>query len=247
MKEAIPEEYQGYPVVTPKMMQEIDRRAIEEYGIPSLELMESAGRAIADETIKYLKKHSTMPVEDTMVTVCCGRGNNGGDGLVVARYLKEAGYEVQVYIAPAKRDRPYPDEVHKNLGRANEVGVSVHQVSEELVELDVRLRSSAINIDALLGTGASGKPAGYTHRMVQRLMKAGKPIISVDVPTGLNPETGYHSGVVVTAVMTCALGLPKCGLLATAARRFVGELKILEIGFPEDLIRKVVDAAERMR
>lgn len=240
MREMLPEKYQGYAVVSPKVMQEIDRRAISDYGIPSLELMESAGRGIAEETALFLKKHSTLSDEDTLVTVCCGRGNNGGDGLVAARYLKENGFEVMVYISPPKRDRAYTSEVQKSLGRANEAGVSVHQVSDELVELDVRLRSSAILIDALLGTGSSGKPAGYTHRMVQRMMKSGKPIISVDIPTGLNPDTGYHSGVVVTADVTCALGLPKRGLLARAAQRFIGELKILDIGFPEDLIRKVV-------
>ncbi len=247
MKEAVPEEYQGYPVVTPEMMREIDRRAIDEYGIPSLELMESAGRGIAEETIRYLKEHSTMPVADTMVAICCGRGNNGGDGLVAARYLKGAGYEVQAYISPPKRDRPYTDEVSKNLGRANEAGVSVHQASSELAELDVRLRSSAVILDALLGTGASGKPAGYTRKMVQCMMKAQKPIIAIDIPTGLNPETGYHSGVIVRAQITCTLGLPKRGLLTAPARQFVGELKILEIGFPRDLINKVVDAAEPMR
>ena len=247
MKAPIPDRHEGYPVVSPAQMREIDRRAIEEYGIPSIGLMESAGKLIAEEIKAYLLKNGHALDQSTLVTVCCGRGNNGGDGLVVARYLKEAGCEVMVYIAPNKRDAVYPEDVNENLTRANAAGVSVHQVSEELVELDVRLRSSAVIIDALLGTGASGKPAGYTQRMVQRITKSGKPVIAIDLPTGLNPETGYHSGAIISAVMTCTLGLPKTGLMTGPAKKYVGELKILDIGFPEDLIRKVVSAGGRLR
>lgn len=247
MRGEIPEQYGGYPVVTPGMMREIDRRAIEEYGIPALDLMESAGKGIADAAKEFLRGRGHALDGGTLVTVCCGRGNNGGDGLVAARYLKDAGCEVMAYIAPPKRDGAYPEEVRANLKHANEAGVSVHEVSEELVELDVRLRSSAVILDALLGTGTSGKPAGLTQRMVQRIMKSGKPVIAVDAPTGLNPETGYHSGVIIAAVMTCTLGLPKRGLLAGPAKRFVGELKVLDIGFPKELIRRVTEAAARGR
>jgi len=74
--------------------------------------------------------------------------------------------------------------------------------------------------------------------MIQRIMKAGKPVIAVDIPSGLHPETGYHSGVIITAAMTLTLGLAKRGLVAPAAQRFVGELKVLDIGFPKDLLKK---------
>ncbi len=238
MKAAIPAEYEGYPVVTPAQMVEIDRRAIKEFNIPALELMENAGRAVAEETAKLVAAGGTA-LKDSLITICCGRGNNGGDGLVVARHLKEKGAEVIAFLMPPKRDGKYSEEVRKNLARANEAGVSVHQVSEELVELDVRLRSSAAILDALLGTGSSGKPAGLVHKMIQRMNKAGKPIVAVDVPSGLHPDTGYHSGVVVTAALTCTLGLPKRGLLAAPAKRFVGELKVLDIGFPKELIEGV--------
>lgn len=235
MKAPIPEVFQGLPVVSPARMAELDRAATERYGIPSLDLMENAGRGIAEEARSMLEAKGQR-IQDSLLTVCCGRGNNGGDGLVAARYLKEMGAEVMAFIAPAKRGGTYSPEVQKNLGRAASAGVSAHQVSEELVELDVRLRSSALLIDALLGTGSSGKPAGAIHKMIQCMMKARKPILAVDIPSGLDPSTGYHSGVVVTADVSCALGLPKTGLLAAAAKRFVGELKVLDIGFPKDLI-----------
>lgn len=238
MKAPIPDRHAGYPVVSPAKMQEIDRRAIDEYGIPGIELMENAGRGIADEAARLLGRIEKRAMKDIMVTVCCGRGHNGGDGLVVARYLKEMGAEVMAYIAPVRKDKKYSHEVQTNLTRAAQTGVSVHQVSEELVELDVRLRSSSLLVDALLGTGSSGKPAGYAHKMIQRMTKSGKPVLSVDIPSGLDPGTGYHSGVIITAAMTCTLGLPKTGLLAAPAKRFVGDLKIIEIGYPKELIDK---------
>jgi NAD(P)H-hydrate epimerase len=239
MKVPIPDEYQGLPVVTAAEMQAVDQRAIEDCGIPALDLMENAGRGVAQETAAFMGKRLSMKVSDTLITVCCGRGNNGGDGLVAARCLKEMGGEVMAYIAPPKREGFYSKEVQTCLTRAAEAGVSVHQASEELVELDIRLRSSALLIDGLLGTGSSGKPAGLIHKIIQRMMKSAKPVVAIDVPSGLNPDTGYHSGVVVAAVLTCTLGLPKRGLLAAPAQRYVGELKVLDIGFPAEVIETV--------
>ena len=126
-----------------------------------------------------------------------------------------------------------------NLTRAASAGVSVHQASEELVELDVRLRSSAVLVDALLGTGASGKPTGLIHKMIQRMMKASKPVVAIDIPSGLDPDTGYHSGVAVQAALTCTLALPKRGLLAAPAQRYVGELKVVDIGIPRHVVEQV--------
>jgi len=237
VKGPLPTEYQGYPVVTPEQMQELDRRAISEFGIPGLELMENAGRGVAEEARRMLESKGQR-LQDALVTVCCGRGNNGGDGLAAARFLKGMGAEVMAFIAPPKRDGRYSEDVQKNLSRANEAGVSVHQASEELVELDIRLRSSALLVDALLGTGSSGKPAGVMHKMIQRMVKALKPILAVDIPSGLDPETGYHSGVIITAGVTCTLGLPKRGLVAPAAKRFVGELKVVDIGYPPELLKR---------
>lgn len=236
-KEPLPEEFDGRPVVTPAQMAEIDRLATSEFGIPAGTLMENAGRGVAEESARLLVR-SGGSLADSLVTVCCGRGNNGGDGLVAARHLKQMGAEVMAYLVPARREKGYPPEVAENLTRAASAGVSIHEVSDELVELDVKLRSSAVILDALLGTGASGKPAGDVHKMIQRIMKAGKPVVAVDIPSGLHPETGYHSGAVICATATLALGLPKRGLVAPAARRYVGELKVLDIGFPPELLRR---------
>ncbi|PCI40575.1 MAG: NAD(P)H-hydrate epimerase [Elusimicrobia bacterium] len=238
MKAPIPDEYDGYPVVTPRLMAEIDKKAIDEYGISALDLMEIAGRGVAEGVVEFLAERGEK-IEGSLVTVCCGRGKNGGDGLIAARHLKTKGAEVIVFIMPPKRQTKYGKEVDDNLIKANASGVSVHEVSEELIELDVRLRSSVVIIDALLGTGASGKPAGFVHRMIQRMMKAGKPVIAVDIPSGINGETGHHSGVFITADRTFVLGLPKRGLLAPHALKNVGDLRVVELGFPKDLINRM--------
>lgn len=238
MKSAVPEFYQGHRVVSASEMAIIDHQAIHVFGIPALVLMENAGKCVAEETEQFIKVKLGRSIDKALITICCGRGNNGGDGLVAARYLKAMGAEVVAYLAQPKRDGRYTAEVSENLKRAASSGVSVQEVGEDLVALDIKMRSSDVLIDALLGTGASGKPAGAIHDMIQRMMKAGKPIIAVDIPSGIHPDTGYHSGVFITAAMTVALGLPKRGLLTAHAQRNVGELKIADIGLPEELLQK---------
>ena len=234
-KAGIPDLYQGYRVVTAVEMAELDRRATDQFGVPALLLMENAGKAVAAETVRFLKERGGDPSK-ALVTVCCGRGNNGGDGLVAGRHLKRMGAEVVAYLAPPRRDGTYGTEVADNLKRAVSAGVSVQEMGSESVGLDVRLRSSDVVIDALLGTGFSGKPSGVVHEMIQRMMKSGKPIIAIDLPSGINPDTGYHSGVFVNAALTLTLGLPKRGLLASHAQKHVGELKVVDIGFPKQLV-----------
>ncbi|MBI4385930.1 MAG: NAD(P)H-hydrate epimerase [Elusimicrobia bacterium] len=235
-KTLLPQSYLGLRVVSACEMSEIDRRAISELGIPALHLMENAGRAVAQEAARFIEDKLHRKVGEAMATACCGRGNNGGDGLAAARHLKEMGAQVVAYVAPPGRDKGYGAEVVENLRRATAAGVLVQELGEEAVDLDVRLRSSDIAIDALLGTGSSGKPSGAAKIMIQRMMRAGKPIVAIDIPSGLHPDTGHHSGVFVTAAVTVALGLPKRGLLAPHAQKNVGELKVADIGFPKSLL-----------
>lgn len=220
-KPPIPDSFEGYPAVTAARMRELDAEATAKHGIPAAVLMENAGRAVAAEVLK---------AKPGKVVVCCGRGNNGGDGLIAARALKEAGCEVSVFIAPSKKDAGYPPLVAAAL-----------ELSRELVKPDEALRPDLAAcdaaVDALLGTGSAGKPAGAVHHMIHELMRSKKPVYSIDVPTGLQPDTGYHSGAVVTASVTLALGLPMRGLLAGPAKRFVGELRVLDIGYPKELLR----------
>jgi NAD(P)H-hydrate epimerase len=228
-KAEIPLLYDGLPVLTAAQVRELDRLATEKKGIPALTLMENAGKAVAAETVAFLGGASKT------IVVCCGRGANGGDGLVAARYLAEGGAKVSAFICPPKKDSPYPDVVRANQDRARAAGVTLREAGEGC-GLDEALASADAALDALLGTGSAGKPAGPVHHMIQALTRSKKPVIAVDIPSGIHPDTGYHSGVYVTAALTLTLGWPKRGLVTPHAQRFVGRLKVLDIGYPADLV-----------
>ncbi|OGS05571.1 MAG: hypothetical protein A3G41_04360 [Elusimicrobia bacterium RIFCSPLOWO2_12_FULL_59_9] len=255
-------EFQGFRVVTAAQMQEIDRRASAEHGISAEALMENAGRAIAQETLSYLESALRKAPAGCFVLVACGRGNNGGDGLAAARHLKEKGVPVQAWIAAPKRDLPrrggqpaappahpgpgssatgatsggYGELVRLNLERARQAGVEVLTADEDLERMAAECLRASVLIDALLGTGSQGKPLGTVQKMIQAMMKSKRPILAVDIPSGINADTGYHSGVFIQAAWTFTLGLPKAGLMATHAKRYVGELKVIDIGFPKQLL-----------
>lgn len=213
-------------------MRALDFDATARFGIPAAELMENAGAAAAREVLSFLKKESPR------VVVCCGRGANGGDGLVAARRLREAGADVRVFLCPPKAGAGYPELVRDNLRRAAEAGAAVREAGPES-GLAAALASCDAALDALLGTGSSGKPAGAVHHMIRELDRCGKPVIAVDLPSGLDPDTGAHAGAVVHAALTLALGLPKRGLLVPSAKACVGVLKVLDIGYPPELVRSL--------
>lgn len=223
-KEPIPEVYEGLPVVTAAQAQELDKKATDKFGVPAKDLMERAGKGVAEEAAKM----------GSRFVVACGRGSNGGDGLVAARYLKEAGKDVKAFICPAKKDHPYSKLVQDNLDAAKSAGVDVVEAGEQSGIADA-LKNCDLVIDALLGTGSAGKPAGAVHHMIQEITRSKKPVLAVDLPSGLHPDTGYHSGVYITATVTVTFGWAKRGLLAPHAQKYVGTLKVLDIGYPKEL------------
>jgi NAD(P)H-hydrate epimerase len=233
-KEPIPEVFEGLPVVTADRMRTIDHLAAEKFGLTTLILMENAGKAVADYTADFIKEKLGRESAGTPVVVCCGRGANGGDGLAAARHLGEKGAKVSVFVCPPRKETEYPDYFKANLERAKAAGVSVAEAGPES-GLAAALDEAAVVIDALLGTGSAGKPAGAIHHMIQEINRSKKPVLAVDIPSGVQPDTGYHSGVFITAAVTLTLGLPKRGLLTPHAKRNVGELKVLDIGYPRGL------------
>jgi NAD(P)H-hydrate epimerase len=234
-KEAIPDVWEGLPVVNAAQMRALDFDATARFGVPALELMENAGRAVAAETRTFLEEKG-VSAEKARIVVVCGRGANGGDGLVAARHLKQTGASVWAFLCPAKKDQDYPELVRVNLDAAVKAGVEVRQAGPE-AGLAEALTKCDVVLDALLGTGSNGKPAGAVHHAVSEITRAKKPTIAVDIPTGLHPDTGYHSGVFVNADLTLTLGLPKRGLLAPHAKQHVGVLKVLDVGYPSELLR----------
>lgn len=229
-------EFDGLPVVTAEKMKYLDKKASQEHGIPPHGLMENAGRAVAEETVRFAAEELGKPAAGLKAVVCCGKGNNGGDGLVAARFLKQAGVNVKVFILPPK-ESGYGELVVKNLEAAKAAGVPVTLTAKEGMDaLEVEFAAADLLLDALLGVSAVGKPTGPVHKVIQLMNKSGRPIIAVDIPSGLSPDTGHHSGVYIMARLTLTLGFAKTGLMAAHAQKNTGRIKVLPIGYPQALL-----------
>ncbi len=242
----LPLSYEGLPTTTAQDMRALDGLCEQKYGVPSRELMENAGRAVARETLKFLDEKKPGGALKR-VAVFCGRGANGGDGLAAARHLKDAGAAVSVFLCPPRKDGEgagdYPGLTRAQLEKARQVSVPVSTWSSP-EDAAAALSGADAVLDAILGTGSSGKPAGPARDMIQAVARSGKPVVALDLPSGLNPDTGHHSGVYVTAELTLALGLAKRGLLAPHAAKYVGRLKVLDIGYPRELIASLAPLGE---
>lgn len=232
--------YNGYPVLTSEKAKYVDRIAVLDYGITEDILMENAGKAAAFEIEKYIEEIFKKEIKNSNISVLCGRGNNGGDGLVCARYLKDKGADVSVFIA-APSDKGYSRVVVENLNKAKNMGIPISLISfENIEEVSLKLKDTDVIVDALLGIGAIGKPTGIIKKMIQFAMKTKKDIISLDIPSGLNPDTGHHTGVFISAKMTITFGFPKSGLMAPHAQKNIGKLIVVDIGYPQQLVEKVL-------
>jgi NAD(P)H-hydrate epimerase len=211
--------------VTPDEMKRIDRFAIETVGIPGVVLMENAGRAVFDAA------YETLAGKDAYALVFCGRGNNGGDGFVVARHLINNDVETHVFLVGALSR--IKGDARINLRILQRMGVPIDRVTRKaLPELRQRMRRCGIIIDALLGTGLSGEVAGLYREVITLINGAGCPVLSVDIPSGLDGDTGKPLGISVVANQTVTFQLPKKGFENPLARNYTGYLKVVDIGIP---------------
>ena len=201
-------------VVTSSVMQDLDRRAIHDMGVPGVVLMENAGRAVFEVLCERFG-----PLRARHIAVFCGTGNNGGDGFVVARYLKLAGADVRVHLA-GEMDRVRGDAA-SHLAVLRSLGVSVTQ----------ELPSAEIAVDALLGTGAHGAPREGIAEAIGHLNRTARHVIAVDVPSGVDADTGAVPGAAVLADITVTFGYPKLGLLLAPGTWLAGEIIVRDIGF----------------
>jgi NAD(P)H-hydrate epimerase len=220
-------------VVTTQEMQELDRRTIDEFHIPAGTLMENAGRRVVEEI-----ERSWGPVKEKAVVIAAGKGNNGGDGLVVARLLKERSARVSVFLltspdALSADARTQLERFHKISGR-----VSVLK-EETLSDLERELSQSDWVVDALFGTGLSSPVEGLAARVIGALNASGKPVAAVDLPSGIHTDTGRVMGIAVKAAVTVTFALPKRGLLLYPGSDYTGRLTIADIGIPQALVRQI--------
>ncbi|MFQ6673075.1 MAG: NAD(P)H-hydrate epimerase, partial [Candidatus Tectimicrobiota bacterium] len=219
-------------IATAAQMQAIDREAIEGLGIPSLELMEQAGQQVAGLMVERY-----APVSSKRVVVVCGRGNNGGDGLVVARHLLTAGCPTEVILLDKAED--LSEDALTNYHRLHDQqGHRIYEAPDEeaLARLESHLDHCDLLVDAIFGTGLNSPAGGRYAEAIRRMNATGKPIVAVDIPSGLNADTGTIIGEHIVADCTVTFGLPKLAHVLYPAARSVGELAVADIGFPEALI-----------
>jgi len=215
-------------LVTAEQMRRIDRETIDGRGIPGDQLMENAGRGIAQGIASVV---SDVRVGDSFVVIC-GKGNNGGDGFVVGRYLHEAGAKVSFYFL-GPPDKLSPD-AKLNFDRAAESKLGLHEIAS-LDNLPDELDCDYI-VDAVFGTGFSGAPRGVTADLIEYMNRQPQRVIAVDIPSGLNADTGQHEGAVVQAAYTFTLAQPKYGLYISPGRELAGSVVTVPIGIPEDVV-----------
>ena len=221
-------------VCTARQMAEIDRETVAG-GVAGEVLMERAGEAI---TAVLLRRHGERPdPHATKVLIVCGKGNNGGDGLVISRLLAQRGWPVTVMLLAAK-DTLSP-AARLNYDRLP-AGVTVLEPPRsEWVERAVELTEAAdLVIDAVFGTGIAPPLRGPYIALIAALNAASSPIYAVDVPSGVSADTGAVDPVAVDAALTITVGLPKLGLLLPPGRDFVGELEVVDIGFSAAVCRR---------
>lgn len=224
-------------LVTGAAMAEIDRRTIAA-GIPGIALMENAGRQVFDAIVDCWEEVSGLDA-----VVVCGRGNNGGDGFVVARLLSQAGGRPRVFLA-AERAAVRGDAAH-HLGLLEAAGVQVELLLDEadLENLRRALSAADLVVDALLGTGLSGAPRPEMERIIEAINRAGLPVVAVDLPSGLEAGTGQVHGACIDATLTITFGLPKVGQLFYPGRAYCGDLRLVEIGLSPEAVEAVPAAA----
>ena len=212
-------------------MREIDRRCTAEYGIPSLLLMELAGLGTVREMERALPG-----LPRRRVAVLCGKGNNGGDGFVIARHLANRRAPVEIFLLARGEDLQGDALVNHQI--AVRMGVPVRSVRgpEERAALAEGIARADVVVDALLGTGAVGAPQGLLGEAIELLNAAGKPVVAVDVPSGLGADAPGPAGPCVRATLTCTLALPKPSLLLYPGAAFAGEVRVVDIGAPRALL-----------
>jgi NAD(P)H-hydrate epimerase len=220
--------------LTRSEIREVDRLAIEEYGLPGLVLMENAG----GNTARLL--HALCNAGP--VAIACGRGNNGGDGFVIARHLDLLGHDVRLLLTCALCD--YRGDAAVNAGVAHRAGLRLLDLSAASAgDWREALRGADWIVDALLGTGATGAPRGTVATAIAAINEvrgAGPPprVLAVDVPSGLDGDTGDRPGVCVRADATATFVAAKLGFAAAGAGEFTGDVHVLGIGAPAALLAR---------
>jgi NAD(P)H-hydrate epimerase len=218
------------PLLSRNQIREVDRRAIEHYGMSGLVLMENAGRGCTDQLC-------ALGINGPLV-ICCGRGNNGGDGFVVARHADLRGFEVRLLLFCDPDSIAGDAAANLAILRHCDVTITVLEHATES-ELGPLLRGADWVVDALLGTGARGEPRPPMDMVIRQLNRCSAKRLAVDVPSGLDCDTGQPASATFRADHTCTFVAAKSGFETEQARPYLGQVHVLDIGTPKRLITEV--------
>lgn len=218
-------------LVTAEEMRHMDRRTIEEYDMPGLLLMENAGLQVVHQVERRFGSW-----RGKRVLVLCGGGNNGGDGMVVARHAAQRGAEVQIVLAtdPAK----VTGDALTNLRIVQKLGLPLHVLHSADELTSIWKQGWHLVVDALLGTGVRGEVRGLIGEVIRFFDKCSVPIVAVDVPSGINADTGAVCGSAVRATLTVTFGAMKVGLVVYPGAEYAGEVVVADIGIPRAVVEQ---------
>jgi len=221
-------------LVTAAEMQEMDRLTIESHGIPGLELMESAGKGAARMLLAQFADRLKAGVG-----IICGKGNNGGDGFVIARYLAGQGIRVTVYLLA--KTSAIKGDAAVNLKRLAPLSIPVIEIpDEDLFSKTISgLSQHGLLVDAILGTGLSSNVRGFFKSVIDYINRSSTPVFAVDIPSGLNSDTGQPCGTCIRAQATATFALPKIGHFSYPGAEYTGKLEIIDIGIPDAVLEAV--------
>jgi len=221
-------------VVKAAEMREIDRMAIQELGIAGVVLMENAARGASRFFLDHFR-----PGPDSRILILCGRGNNGGDGYVMARYLLQAGLKVKVVVL-SSRDKIQGDALI-NLKIIQQLGIEIFEITDKEAwdQLKPRLMDCDYIIDGILGTGLNAPVRGFYGQVISDINRSGHPVTAIDIPSGLNADTGQIMGEAVQANLTVTFGFLKPGQLLFPGAEQVGRLVRVDIGIPDPVSDRI--------
>ena len=218
--------------ITPEKMREIDRQTQEEFDIPVTILMENAGRAVFQNAMEMLCQE-----EEGKVTVVCGRSNNGGDAFVAARHLMNNGIDVSIFLVAEVKE--LKGEAKANYHRAEKVARTMGKVikvlnEENLTSFKDKLEGTSLIVDGMFGTGLAGEVGDPEKSIIQLINDSQKPVLAVDVPSGLDAANGNVLGVCIKATKTVTFARPKTGFIGN--EKYTGETITADISIPRTLL-----------
>jgi ADP-dependent NAD(P)H-hydrate dehydratase / NAD(P)H-hydrate epimerase len=215
-------------------MRQVDERAIRELGIPGSTLMENAGRGAADAALAWLAEQKRAS-RASRVVIVCGKGGNGGDGFVMARHLKRRGVRCEVIVAADVED--IRGDAATKLRELRKVGIRPVTLADAGALAPALARADLV-VDALLGTGVRGDIEGPVAAAIQAINTAGRPVLALDVPSGLAADGGEPLTIAVRADATVTFGGLKVGLVVPPGRALAGRVRVVDIGVPAEALTR---------